>query len=413
MKTNIIKTLNRAAKAASKTSLAVLNEKTKIPIPGLTVHHKKDHDYLIFEGTTEPQNTTKRSLPPSNTKSIRIQPPRQSRTAFISRSTAFCGQKLASSTTTLPYFMTRATQTNRFGVLNTYSDLLKASKDKILNFQQQVGLVGELTVLLDLMDNGHGAKALDYWKGPEGGLHDFVNDNVWELEVKTSTYPSPVVKVHPIEQLEPIGLPFHLVVVKLKTDPTKGTTLPDWIKNAKGKFTTVKDKNRLDDLLLEVGYSDVDASKYKFAFIHEESIRYKIDATTETLCPLNIKAGVLYDDIRWTLQSSDYTMVVCDPKFWKTQSDDAMRHAWSEDIFFLEGLIYRRQMLDSMLKELGDGTVFCSISTFSGGVSEMQGSNGGWRPRHFCMRIGIGPCWTDPAQLSGNEVVQRHQKRQG
>ena len=58
MKTNIIKTLNRAAKAASKTSLAVLNEKTKIPIPGLTVHHEKDHDYLIFEGTTEPQNTT-------------------------------------------------------------------------------------------------------------------------------------------------------------------------------------------------------------------------------------------------------------------------------------------------------------------------------------------------------------------
>ena len=66
-----------------------------------------------------------------------------------------------------------------------------------------------------------------------------------------------------------------------------------------------------------VGYSDLDASKYKFAFIHEESIRYKIDATTETLCPLNIKAGVLYDDIRWTLQSSDYTMVACDPKFWK------------------------------------------------------------------------------------------------
>ena len=64
----------------------------------------------------------------------------------------------------------------------------------------------------------------------------------------------------------------------------------------------MKDKNRLDDLLLEVGYSDLDASKYKFAFIHEESIRYKIDATTETLCPLNIKAGVLYDDIRWTLR---------------------------------------------------------------------------------------------------------------
>ena len=320
MKTNIINTLNRAVKSGSKTSLAVLNQKTMTPIPGLTVHHEKDHDYLIFEGTTEPQNIMWQTKFATVQYKIDSNPADPAKKDGIHlKINSILRSKISQLYDDLALFYDKSNADDSvWGVLNNYSDLLKAAKDNILNFQQQIGLVGELTVLLNLMDNGHGAKALDYWKGPEGGLHDFVNDNTWELEVKTSTYPSPVVKVHPIEQLEPIGLPFHLIVVKLKTDPTKGTTLPDWIKNIKGKLTTVKDKNRLDDLLLEVGYSDVDASKYKFAFVHEESVRYNIDANTKTLCPLNIKAGVLYDDIRWTLQSSDYTMVVCDPKFWKS-----------------------------------------------------------------------------------------------
>ena len=319
MKTNIVTVLQTAAKSTTIGSYIVVDLTTGTKIDGLTVHHEKDHDYLIFEGTNEPQNTTWQTKFATVQYKIDTNPASKTKKDGIHlKINSILRSKISQLYDDLALLYDKSNADESvWGVLNSYSDLLKASKDKILNFQQQVGLVGELTVLLDLMDNGHGAKALDYWKGPEGGLHDFVNDNVWELEVKTSTYPSPVVKVHPIEQLEPIGLPFHLVVVKLKTDPTKGTTLPDWIKNVKGKLTTVKDKNRLDDLLLEVGYSDVDASKYKFAFIHEESIRYKIDATTETLCPLNIKAGVLYDDIRWTLQSSDYTMVACDPKFWK------------------------------------------------------------------------------------------------
>ena len=82
-------------------------------------------------------------------------------------------------------------------------------------YEKEVGLFGELIVLGELLNAGDSA-VLNQWKGPEDGLHDFVKDGEWELEVKTSVSPNPIVKVHPVTQLEPIGTPFHLVVVKLK-----------------------------------------------------------------------------------------------------------------------------------------------------------------------------------------------------
>ena len=168
----------------------------------------------------------------------------------------------------------------------------------------------------ELLNAGDSA-VLNQWKGPEDGLHDFVKDGEWELEVKTSVSPNPIVKVHPVTQLEPIGTPFHLVVVKLKGDRVNGSSLPELVAEIDSKLITSGDKDKFENLLGEVGYFSVDATKYTNKFSQIESLKYKIDENTDILCPLTIGSKAKYHSIRWKLLVSDYAMDEVDSDFWK------------------------------------------------------------------------------------------------
>lgn len=318
--TNVIEVLERAqAKGITKGSLTVMINSSKKVIPDVSVRYESDFDYIVFNNSLEPKSKAYVTEFSTVEFKVDVNPgSKNTKNALHIKIDCVLRTKIKQLYEDLMLnFDPANTDESVWAVINDYSDLLKKAKSERLSNEEEVGLVGELIVLDHLMSNGHGPGALDFWKGPSGGLHDFVKDNKWEIEVKTSLNPNPVANVHPIEQLEPIALPFHLVVVKLKSDRVKGTSLPEWIDLINLKLTSAKSKKTFIGILLEAGYKDEHLSKYTRKFVFDEADRYKIDSSTEMLCPINIVSKAKYVDIRWTLRSSDYSMILCDPAFWK------------------------------------------------------------------------------------------------
>jgi len=316
--TNVIDVLERAQTGSIKGSLKIMNNSSGKSIPEVSVRYESDFDYIVFNNSLEPKSKDYVTEFSTVEYKVDVNPGSKSTTnALHIKIDCVLRTKIKQLYEDLMLnFDPANTDESVWAVINDYSDLLKKAKTERLSNEEEVGLVGEIIVLHNLMSNGHGQKALDYWKGPSGGLHDFVKEDTWEVEVKTSLNPNPVAKVHPIEQLEPISVPFHLVVVKIKSDKTKGTSLPEWIDLVNVKLTSAKNKKALIDLLLEAGYKDEHRSKYTRKFVFDEAQRYKIDKSTQTLCPINIDSKAKYVDIRWILRSSDYPMITCDPVFW-------------------------------------------------------------------------------------------------
>jgi uncharacterized protein YbaR (Trm112 family) len=86
-------------------------------------------------------------------------------------------------------------------VVNRWRQLFSGAS-RTLTEAQEVGLAGELLVLLRLLDKD--SDAIRLWSGPEGGRHDF-SDGVRAVEVKStySTSERKTFEVHGLDQLEP------------------------------------------------------------------------------------------------------------------------------------------------------------------------------------------------------------------
>lgn len=84
-----------------------------------------------------------------------------------------------------------------------------------------LGLVGELTILLRLSEiDPH--KSIDYWRGPDSGVHDFVSSSNSAIEVKTTaSADGEAVHITSLDQLdESLTSSLHLAVVHVRKDPS-------------------------------------------------------------------------------------------------------------------------------------------------------------------------------------------------
>ncbi|WP_234426539.1 PD-(D/E)XK motif protein [Streptomyces niger] len=86
-------------------------------------------------------------------------------------------------------------------VVNRWRQLF-SGVPRALTEAQEIGLAGELSVLLRLLDKDPGA--VSWWTGPEGGRHDF-SDGLHAVEVKSTSTTSErrTFDVHGLDQLEP------------------------------------------------------------------------------------------------------------------------------------------------------------------------------------------------------------------
>ena len=154
--------------------------------------------------------------------------------------------------------------------------------------------------------------------GPSGSLHDFETDD-WHIEVKTSLRANPTASIHPLSQLDPIDIPFHLVIVKIRRG--EGVTLPHKIqqlRNHQHIRGSSSASSHFDSMLLEIGYDPIDDHHYTTQYEESaECIRLDVNAAPTILQTNRIDGGVKVDDVRWRLVASHHEFKDCDDDFWK------------------------------------------------------------------------------------------------
>lgn len=164
-----------------------------------------------------------------------------------------------------------------------------------LSPEAELGLRGELEFLTELLTaNVPMFTALDSWKGPMDGLHDFELGN-GSVEVKTTVanegFPA---FIDSLEQLDDSQrAPLFLAGVRLRLDDN-GTSLPQHIKQVREKLTDDPEAlRRFESSMLHAGYLDSHESMYTRTFSLAELIIYRVDENFPRLTPFNVSVGVL------------------------------------------------------------------------------------------------------------------------
>ena len=180
------------------------------------------------------------------------------------------------------------------------------------------GLFGELAVLTELVRFA-GNECAGAWVGPLGELHDFQHDS-WHIEVKESMKPDPVVDIHPVQQLEPIHIPFNLAVVSLSRDD-QGITIRSLVDDMTSTLSPTPGMQQyFDDVLQASVFPRLTAEQKNESYRINSIMRLGINETTNVLMPSKIYSDVQYDDIRWKLRMSNHRFVEASPDFWSDPS---------------------------------------------------------------------------------------------
>lgn len=149
-----------------------------------------------------------------------------------------------------------------FSRLSAWQAFLRA-RHTGLGRESVIGLIGELLTLRRVAAAAGWTAAVDAWKGPAGGLHDFVRRGR-AIEVKTGAGVASAVEITSLDQLEDAGLTTLLLAHVHLAEAPAALSLP-------GLVGAVAEELRQQapvalrgfrDALLASGYADVDADLY-------------------------------------------------------------------------------------------------------------------------------------------------------
>jgi hypothetical protein len=114
-------------------------------------------------------------------------------------------------------------------IKNSIDDFLKFSSGKAseISIEKQIGLIGELLIFQDLLDEFPDSNQLNNWHGPEGYKIDFIFSNKFGIEVKSRIQPfKDWISISSSEQLDNDLEAQHLAVCDFLPSDT-GKTLKD------------------------------------------------------------------------------------------------------------------------------------------------------------------------------------------
>jgi len=164
-------------------------------------------------------------------------------------------------------------------VLNRWRRFWSTDRDG-LGQEEQLGLAGELWTLLEWLPT-FGVAALNAWKGPGGGRHDFVGPTA-SVEVKTTgTTTGPV--VHRISRLDQLDEPndgaLYLLSLRAGRDPSGTDSLDSLINRARAAAgnTGASCVGLLDDRLAAVGIPPGETGRYTDPFTITRQELYRVD----------------------------------------------------------------------------------------------------------------------------------------
>ncbi|NPS39811.1 PD-(D/E)XK motif protein [Pseudomonas aeruginosa] len=179
------------------------------------------------------------------------------------------------------------------GRIRAWQDFMRKGRDG-LSPEEELGLIGELEFLSQLLGEDIPLyTAVDAWKGPLDGLHDYELGN-GSIEIKTTTasegFPA---KIDSLEQLDDsLRCPLYLAGVRLQLNED-GLTLPQQIARMRELVKSDPEATRyLENALLHAGYLDAHADLYTRPFLLAELVIHRVNDSFPRLTPFNVPIGV-------------------------------------------------------------------------------------------------------------------------
>jgi hypothetical protein len=160
--------------------------------------------------------------------------------------------------------------------------------------REEEGLIGEISVLMQLVEHVDGAeKLVEAWVGPFKSNHDF-EANLLHVEVKTTTRDPPVVRISKLEQLAPRDTGrLDLVVVQMEVIDG-AATLPMMVNKMLKHEKLSPHLEALLERLEKVGYSD----KHRLHYTRGFKVGHY------TCCPIDEETPIMPPEILSDLPST-------------------------------------------------------------------------------------------------------------
>jgi hypothetical protein len=150
------------------------------------------------------------------------------------------------------------------GRLHAWQQFLERHSDG-LSIEEQTGLFAELIFLRWLFELLPIAEALDAWRGPPGGLRDFLL-HACEIEIKGSTgLARTTFNIGHVAQLDETGLDCLLLCHVALSANDNGTNLPELITTTRDYVKAASSGllEQLDRLLMQAGFLEIHAKRYQ------------------------------------------------------------------------------------------------------------------------------------------------------
>lgn len=188
--------------------------------------------------------------------------------------------------------------------IEKWKDFFKNPERRQLSEEVVIGLIGELSLIEDLLEQGI-TYAADLWNGPLKSAQDFQGDDI-ALEVKTSCSSQvKTVKISSEIQLDDSGRShLFLVINRLEHDDAFGRPLPEYVSSIYEKLPTQK-KNLFLAKLKCLGYDHETSEIYTQAYSLKERFVYRVTEGFPRILPSDLKSGVTNVNYRVSLANCE------------------------------------------------------------------------------------------------------------
>lgn len=178
--------------------------------------------------------------------------------------------------------------------ISAWQDFMMRDHSGLLSAEEEVGLIGELVILENLIADGMAASsAIESWVGPEDGLHDFVI-GTGGIEAKATVSPSGfIAKIGSLDQLDnSLFQPLYVGAVRL-SQALEGRTLPDFIETLMGRIASQTAKEIFSGKLVAVGYIHASHGKYVRRFLPKELSYRLVSDDSPRLTRANVPVAIM------------------------------------------------------------------------------------------------------------------------